>query len=108
MTSRRWLQEEGEECERRRMQEEVASEDHPKRSLRRLERTITPSHRVRGILSYSHRDYDVLFSTIRIPEIAAWPPYFVLLRMGLGPVLLSRMPTESLETCGRTTVPRRM
>jgi hypothetical protein len=34
------------------------------------ERTITLSHRVQGILSYSHRDYDVLFSTIRIPEIA--------------------------------------
>jgi hypothetical protein len=35
------------------------------------ERTIALSCRVRRILSYSHRDYDVLFSTIRIPEMAA-------------------------------------
>jgi hypothetical protein len=57
MTSRRWLREEGDGCERR--------------SLRRFKQTITSSRRVRGILSYSHRDDDVLFSTIRIPEIAA-------------------------------------
>jgi hypothetical protein len=46
-------------------------EDHPKGSLQRFERTITQSRRVRGTLSYSRRDHDVLFSTIRIPEIAA-------------------------------------
>jgi hypothetical protein len=70
MTSRRSLREERDGCERRGMQEEVAREGHPKRSLRRFERTISPSRRVRGTLSYSHRDYDVLFSTIQIPEIA--------------------------------------
>jgi hypothetical protein len=36
MKSRRWLREEGDGCERRRMQEEVTSEDHRKRSLRRF------------------------------------------------------------------------
>jgi hypothetical protein len=51
MTSRRWLREEGDECERRGMREEVTSEDHPKRSPRRFERTITLSRRVREILS---------------------------------------------------------
>jgi hypothetical protein len=88
MTGRRWLREEGDTCERRRWQEEVASEDPQKRSLRRFERTITLSRRVRGIPSYSHRDYDVLFSTIRILEIAAPSSLAVMFHFtqdGLGP-----------------------
>jgi hypothetical protein len=65
------MREEGDGCERRGMKEEVASEDHPKRSPRQLERMITTSRGLRGRFSYSYRGYDVLSSTIWIPKTAA-------------------------------------
>jgi hypothetical protein len=47
-TSPRWLRGERDRCERRRMQEDVTSEDHSKRSPRQFEQTMTPSSGQRG------------------------------------------------------------